>query len=81
MRFEGCKILSAGALVQEHVSSRSGSAAGEECGEELSWDQLSAAPSFVGSRFDRILIIEILPLHFLTIYMYVLFFGLVYYED
>lgn len=39
MRFEGCKILSAGALVQEHVSSRSGSAPGEERGEELSCDQ------------------------------------------
>lgn len=33
MRFEGSKILSAGALVQEHVSSRPGSAPEEECRE------------------------------------------------
>lgn len=80
MRFEGCKILSAGALVQEHVSSRSGSAPGEEGGEVLSWTS-SAAPSLVGSCFDIILITEVLPPHFLTIFMYVLFLDLIYYED
>lgn len=72
MRFEGCKILSAGALVQEHGSSRSGPAPGEECGEELGCDQ-QLCPLSVGLCFDIILITEnFTSPFFFTIYLYVL---------
>lgn len=60
MRFEGCKILSAGALVQEHVSSRSGSAPVGRSSAVTS----SVAPSLVGLCFHVILITKILPPHF-----------------
>lgn len=60
MRFEGCKILSAGALVQQHGSSRSGSAPVGRSSAVTS----SAAPSLVGLCLHIILITEILPPHF-----------------
>lgn len=76
MRFEGSKILSAGALVQEHGSSRSGSAPEEERGEELLCDR-----PFLRRIFDVILITEILTPRFLAINFCVLFLGLIYCRD